>query len=397
MGVKGLPRSIVGAVEAVSEGRRRRPKGRIIVVVIASVAFSLPSASADEKETQSEQQEADKPLLTPTEWVETDVVIDRALTWLARNQQPDGSWGRASFSAEPAITSLAVLAFLSRGHQPDAGIYGRTIGRGVEFVLRGQGPDGALGRGSYQMYVHGICSLMLAEVGGTSSLARNRRVRDAQKRALGASLSAQNALLRSPGSRGGWGYTLASARPWNPRTGRADLSITAWVALSLRAGKNADVDVPVSAIDESIRYVLACHEPRSGAFRYKAARVGDRQITRAMSGAGILTLELCGRHRTPQALAAGEWLLKQPLATIGDEHFWYTAYYTSQAMHQLGGKYWRDYYPALRRRILGLQQPDGSFQQDRDQQGGKWGHAYATSMAVLSLAVPYRLLPIYQR
>jgi hypothetical protein len=45
--------------------------------------------------------------------------------------------------------------------------------------------------------------------------------------------------------------------------------------------------------------------------------------------------------------------------------------------------------------LLAVQMEDGGWPQSR--QGEEPGRAYATSMAVLTLAVPYRLLPIYQR
>src|SRR4051794_14150408 len=48
---------------------------------------------------------------------EVDAAISRALKYLQNNQQADGTWtgGRGG---TPAITSLAVMAFLSAGHVP---------------------------------------------------------------------------------------------------------------------------------------------------------------------------------------------------------------------------------------------------------------------------------------
>ena len=205
LGVGGLFERVIGASEAASEGRRRRPKGRIVIAVIASIAFPIPiePALADNKTTQSTQQEADKPLLTPREWAETDAAIDRALTWLARNQQPDGGWpGPGGYRADAAVASLAVMAFLSRGHQPDRGPYGRAIGRAIDYVVERQRPNGALGSGIWETYNHGISSLMLAEVLGMCAGDRNRRVRDALKRAINASLAAQRAIKHVPLSDG---------------------------------------------------------------------------------------------------------------------------------------------------------------------------------------------------
>jgi hypothetical protein len=59
-----------------------------------------------------------------------------------------------------------------------------------------------------------------------------------------------------------------------------------------------------------------------------------------MAGAGILSLSMAGQHRTPMALAAGDWLLAHPYRRFGEliperDRFFYSAYYCSQAMAQL--------------------------------------------------------------
>src|SRR5205085_7591740 len=97
---------------------------------------------------------------------EVDAAISRALNYLKNNQQADGTWagGRGS---TPAITSLAVMAFLSAGHVPGEGPFGKVVEKGVRAVLRMQHANGLIAAdGHWEMYNHGICTLMLAEVGG---------------------------------------------------------------------------------------------------------------------------------------------------------------------------------------------------------------------------------------
>src|SRR4029079_560434 len=55
---------------------------------------------------------------------------DRGLTWLATQQQPDGSF-RCDDRGQPAVTSLAVLAFLSCGYQPRCGAHSQVLDRAV--------------------------------------------------------------------------------------------------------------------------------------------------------------------------------------------------------------------------------------------------------------------------
>ena len=57
------------------------------------------------------------------------------------------------------------MAFLSAGHVPGEGKYGRTISDGVSWVLAQQRPNGLLAsEGGHEMYHHGIATLMLCEV-----------------------------------------------------------------------------------------------------------------------------------------------------------------------------------------------------------------------------------------
>src|SRR5438067_2538797 len=99
---------------------------------------------------------------------ELDSVIGRALEFLQNKQDADGAW-RHSGMKSPAATALGVMAFLSAGHLPGEGRYGATVERGVRYVLSCQQPNGlfaARGHGGHEMYHHGICALMLAEVAG---------------------------------------------------------------------------------------------------------------------------------------------------------------------------------------------------------------------------------------
>ena len=57
----------------------------------------------------------------------TRLAVDKALAWLASKQEPDGSWSDAEHVHNTAITSFAVLAFLSDGHMPGRGRHGETV------------------------------------------------------------------------------------------------------------------------------------------------------------------------------------------------------------------------------------------------------------------------------
>ena len=64
-----------------------------------------------------------------------DASVNRALEWLAKEQQPSGAWRSESYGESTAATSLAVMAFMAAGHVPEEGPYGRHISKGIAWVL----------------------------------------------------------------------------------------------------------------------------------------------------------------------------------------------------------------------------------------------------------------------
>ena len=66
-------------------------------------------------------------------WQMVESAVDRGLRWLSTQQQPDGSFSGAEVS-QPAVTCFAVMAFLSRGHVPDQGTYGRNLTRAIDGI-----------------------------------------------------------------------------------------------------------------------------------------------------------------------------------------------------------------------------------------------------------------------
>ncbi|MFN4258207.1 MAG: prenyltransferase/squalene oxidase repeat-containing protein [Gemmataceae bacterium] len=311
---------------------------------------------------------------------EMDQAIERALEFLHRTQDQNGAW-RVGNTPHPAITSLAVMAFLSAGHVPGEGPYGATVERGVRWVLTKQQPNGVIATdGGHEMYHHGICTLMLAEVVGMCEPNLAAEVRAKLEKAVQIILKAQ--LLRGE-HRGGWRYRVQSSD--------ADISVTGWQVMALRAAKNLGCDVPPERLQLAVDYIKRCQDTRSGGFRYM---IGSH-ITVPCTGTSILALELCGKeqHRSPELLKAGSYLL-QNAPTWNSNHFFYAVYYCSQAMFQLGGTHWAAFRPKLHHALLPNQKSNGSF----DSRGGDgYGPNYGTAMAVLALTVEYRLLPIYQR
>jgi hypothetical protein len=110
----------------------------------------------------------------------------------------------------------------------------------------------------------------------------------------------------------------------------------------------------------------------------------------------------------PGSDETGDWILKNnfneynatrkfhPRQHHGDRYH-YGLLTCCQAMYQLGGRHWREFYPSTVEAILANQQPDGSWPAESDQSDNKFGNRYTTALCVLSLSAPNQLLPIFQR
>src|SRR5262245_21115131 len=148
------------------------------------------------------------------------------------------------------------------------------------------------------MYYHGICTLMLAEAAGMTDgkLADELKLR--LEDAVNVVLQGQRKLGGNPDA-GGWRYQVHGQD--------SDLSVTGWQLMALRAARNVGCDVPAERIQDAVDYVLRCHDPVTGGFRYTTRG----QVTVPCTGTGILALELCGKqyHLSEPALKAGSFIL----------------------------------------------------------------------------------------
>src|SRR5207248_3631105 len=147
--------------------------------------------------------------------------IDRGLAWLAARQNDDGSFGGNGYSRNVAVVSLAGMAFLSGGHTPGRGEFGRQVSRCLSYLLAAEDDSGFICLPAYTshgpMYDHGFATLVLAEIYGMSA---DVDIRDKLARAVRLIVSTQN-------PEGGWRY--------QPKMSEADISVTICQVMALRA------------------------------------------------------------------------------------------------------------------------------------------------------------------
>lgn len=312
--------------------------------------------------------------------------MDRALAYLASRQkrtaENDGSW-----SSNQGVNALVMLAFLSRGHLPDRGLYGDSreqgkrspglLTRGKRYILSRAEANGSLSTTS--MYEHGFATLALAELYGLEDDPDlDRKLR-----------KAVDLIIRAQSPRGGWRYT---AEPVDQ-----DLSVTVVQVVALRAANNAEIPVPKRTFEKAIRYVRTCACPEGG---YGYQEGSQNPPTTA---AGVLCLQLLGEEKDPNIRRSLDLMARLPLSWKADEvgYFFYFHYYAMQAHYQAGGEAWKGWNPRVRELFLKQQTRDGSwnFPANSNEEGvvGEDPRLYSTAMATLILGIYLHHLPAFQR
>ena len=110
------------------------------------------------------------------------------------------------------------------------------------------------------------------------------------------------------------------------------------------------------------------------------------------TGIGVLSLYLLDGAERPEAGEGAKWLVSHPV-NDGTPFRYYAMYYATQAAHQVGGAAWPAVSKQVFELLLAAQAKDGAWPKSPQEPDGP----YSTAMAVLTLSVPYRLLPAYQR
>jgi hypothetical protein len=346
---------------------------------------------------------AQPPAAQPGVVVPRDVrqIYDRGLQFLAASQSQDGTWNGgkpgpsmtqglenaaladgswASGGKQGAgVTALALLAFLASGEDANFGIYSSQIREALRSLIGTQ--DAKTGYIGPSMYHHGFAMLALAEAYGAVD---DRTLWPDEKvpRSVGQALElAVRAAITSQKS------NPTNAWRYSPGSREADASVTGAVIIGLLAARNAGIEVPDESIDKAIAYLRSMTD-RSGDVFYLNA--GNRLSTStARVSIAALAYAVARRKDLAEYMPTLNFLKQQigePPGPFGE----YTLYYQSQALYQGDIDSWKKWNEILVRQLREAQQPDGSIR-------GRFNPAISTSLSLLSLALNYRFLPVYER
>ena len=333
---------------------------------------------------------------------ESELAVAAALNWLARHQLHDGRWslanfhegckdatctGRGSADSDAGATAMALLPFLAAGQtHKERGIYRKTIGAGLAWLMSHQKQDGDLSAGSSQrMYTHGLTTICLCEAYG---LSHDSDVRVAAQKSLDFICAAQNP------TRGGWWY---QGRPDEA----GDTSVVGWQIMALKSGIMAGLEVPEAVLGRAQKWLQSTsHGQAGGLFAYNT----EMGPSPSMTSVGLLCSQYLGMKRTDPAMVEGVGFLTSPdqLPAVERRNIYYW-YYATQVLHNVPGRDWDQWNRKMRKLLITTQVKQGCAtgswdpaEPAKDAWGEAGGRIMMTSLSALTLEVYYRYLPLYK-
>jgi hypothetical protein len=322
-----------------------------------------------------------KELLTP----EVRSVTERALDYVRKMQQPDGSWGDKEFPKSSGVTALCCMALFAEGSLPRVGPSGRRLDKGIEFLLSCAKEDGLIvAKDTYKygpMYDHTWATDVLLQAYGNAPWYPDMRQKISR---------AMQKIISTQKSDGGWRY---AASP----TQTSDISVTASVLATLRMAKMSGFAVPESAIKRGEEFVIRLGKPRrpedEGTFCY---REGGQRGGPSTTAAGLLALFSSGQYNHPYVAPCTDSISyiysRYRLADLEKlRYFHFGCYYSSQAMFMAQDKFWQPWFKKFVSVLRATQLENGEF---KDRNGNV---VYPTAIAAVVLQSPYGYLPQYLR
>jgi prenyltransferase/squalene oxidase-like repeat protein len=323
----------------------------------------------------------------------SEAAVERGLAWLAAHQWADGGWRfdlkntptcqgecrhGGNFPSTTASTGLALLCFLGAGYTHQEGPYQETVTNGLYYLnnrmvvtsLGGDLRDGETGT----MYSHAIATLALTEavaMTGDATL-------------TGPAQSAIDFIVYAQHPNGGWRY-----RPGEP----GDTTVTGWHIAALKSALLARLEVPYDIWQKIGAFLDSVQLDRGEAYGYK----GTSQSTNTTNAIGLFGRMILGWPHDHRPLQRG---MAQMANLDPRKNHMYHNYYATQILHHYGGKGWERWNKRTLKYLIENQARNGH-------ENGSWyiqekhshiaGRLYTTTMAIMTLEVYYRYMPLYQR
>jgi hypothetical protein len=333
----------------------------------------------------------------------TESAVEAALQWLARHQEPDGSWDAAKYGPSSGNvrirvgdTGLALLAFLGAGYTDRSGKFADNVKRAQTWLMSQQKPNGGIfekergGGGASAGYNHSIAGLALAEAYG---MTQDPKLRDAAQKAVDYSVN----IHQAPYS--GWRY--------DPKE-KPDLSVTGWFVMQLKSARIAGLTVDGAGFQGAQKYVDSVTD-KDGRAGYQRPEANNSSMT----AVGMVCRQFMGTPNSDPMLIGGAHQLVEATPqwedkrNHGRERGFYYWYYGTLAMFQQGGEAWNKWNETLKPTLISNQRQGGPLDGSVNDFDGSWdphswidkygGRVFTTAVGALSLEVYYRYLPMYTK
>ena len=351
----------------------------------------------------------------------TEGAVMKALRWLKKTQNADGSWGNNQRGSRPSMTGFALLTYLAHGEVPGSSKeFGDTVKRGIEYLCNSvstlSGGKVLYANSDGNEYATMIGTYALCEAYG---MTKNPNIRDAVSPVLRRIIDCQTPT-------GGWDYKLKKDST------RDDLSLGGWGLQALKAAKMAGIHLDGQA--ECLSRAIQCLKTRNfqkgfGGFSYTPQT--PRRHT-GLTATGCLALQLLGHSNAPQVASALNYMRNwEPAFDGAGMHFsgeerngapcpQYYCYYATQCKYQAGMapgaskqnlETWQKWNIAMKKLYVSsiitpketIPGPDGKpkaigyWPWTNDKYGQSiGGDTMATCLCALQLMVYYRYLPTTQ-
>jgi hypothetical protein len=310
---------------------------------------------------------------------ETEAAVARGLAWLAKQQKSDGRWQYDGASKDDiAATGMSLLPFLAAGETHKSGkLYKQNVAKGLAFLTSKQNGTGTF-TGSSGMYAHAIATIAMCEAYGmTNDPALKNKV-----------LAAVKYIEKAQGPNGSWGYTAGVD---------GDTSIVGWQVQALKSAEMAGLYKAPAALKKAEQFLIFVSKMSESRYGYNVPEKESPNL----SAVGLLCRQYMGWGARQPSLAKGvEYLLSMP----PDAGTWnmYYYYYATQVVHFFEGDAWfKEWNPKMQKLLLSLQAKaganTGSWDKDGAIIGEHCGRLGTTCLALLTLEVYYRHLPLYKR
>ena len=310
----------------------------------------------------------------------TEKAIIAAIEWLSKVQEKDGRWDTRKYQAETDYdvggTALALLCYYGWGARHDQpGKYQENVKAALQWLMSQQREDGSLARRG-MMYSHAIGAIALCEAYG---ITKDEKIKSAALAAIKYTINAQHQ------QRGGWRYSPGQD---------SDTSVTGWQVMALHSARMAGIELPEKPFDLARKWLdFAGGGEHGGLYGYQS----PNDISRAMVATGMFCRQLdLVPPSNPKMIESAELMKRYPIRDNNPDLYY--IYYGTLALYQHQGSIWQEWNNNLKRILPEIQVKTGNF-------SGSWnlsrsntkggGRIASTTLAILSLEVYYRILPMY--